>query len=59
MLKRGYTGMYHLMPPKHLQRYVLEFAGRHNIRGKDSIDQMAAMVLGLERKRLRYLGLVE
>ena len=54
MLKRGYKGIYHQMSPKHLQRYVLEFAGRHNVRQQDTIDQMASMVLGLERKRLRY-----
>ena len=32
MLKRGYHGVYHQMSPKHLQRYVNEFAGRHNLR---------------------------
>ncbi len=30
MLKRGYDGTYHQMSPKHLGRYVGEFAGRHN-----------------------------
>ena len=59
MVKRRYTGIYNLMSPKHLQRYVLAFAGRHKIGGKDSIDQMTAMVPGLERKRLRYRDLVE
>ena len=28
------------MSVKHLDRYVQEFAGRHNIRGLDTIDQM-------------------
>ena len=32
MLKRGYYGTYHRMSEKHLQRYVNEFSGRHNIR---------------------------
>ena len=32
MLKRGYYGTYHRMSEKHLQRYVTEFAGRHNVR---------------------------
>ena len=32
MLKRGHKGVYHKMSPKHLHRYVDEFAGRHNIR---------------------------
>ena len=28
MLRRGYIGVYHKMSPKHLDRYVAEFAGR-------------------------------
>ena len=39
-LKRGYHGVYHKMSPKHLNRYVQEFAGRHNVRDMDTIDQM-------------------
>ena len=54
MLKRGYHGTYHRMSPKHLQRYVNEFSGRHNIRPLDTIQQMRAIVRGLEGKRLRY-----
>ena len=58
MLKRGYHGTYHSMSPKHLQRYVGEFAGRHNIRPLDTIDQMSEMVRGMDGKRLRYRDLV-
>ena len=54
MLKRGYHGTYHVMSPKHLQRYVNEFAGRHNIRPLDTIQQMRAIIRGLEGKRLTY-----
>ena len=54
MLKRGYHGTYHRMSPKHLQRYVNEFAGRHNVRPLDTIQQMRAIVRGLEGKRLKY-----
>ena len=32
MLKRAHKGTFHKMSPKHLGRYVQEFAGRHNIR---------------------------
>ena len=32
MLKRGHHGTYHKMRAKHLDRYVQEFAGRHNAR---------------------------
>lgn len=58
MLKRGYMGTYHRMSPKHLQRYVNEFAGRHNIRPLDTLDQMRAIIMGLEGKRLKYRELV-
>ncbi|MDE0131227.1 MAG: IS1595 family transposase [bacterium] len=54
MLKRGYHGTYHQMSPKHLQRYVNEFAGRHNIRELDTIWQMRAVVAGMVGRRLLY-----
>ena len=43
MLKRGYQGTFHQLSVKHLQRYVGEFAGRHNQRSADTISQMEAM----------------
>ena len=58
VLKRGYIGTYHKMSPKHLHRYVNEFAGRHNIRTLDTIDQMKAMARGMDGKRLRYQDLI-
>ena len=39
-------------------RYVTEFAGRHNIRSLDTIDQMVSVAKGMDRKRLRYKELV-
>ena len=54
MLKRGYKGIYHKMSPKHLQSYVDEFAGRHNVRNEHTIDQMASVVSGMRGKRLKY-----
>ena len=59
LLKRGYHGTYHHMSEKHLDRYVSEFAGRHNHRPYDTIDQMALIVLGMDRKRLRYQDLIQ
>ena len=53
-LKRGYHGTYHHMSPKHLGRYINEFAGRHNVRPSDTIDQMAHMVRAMEGKQLPY-----
>ena len=58
MLKRGYHGTYHKMSPAHLDRYVTEFEGRHNQREQDTLDQMSAMVRGLDGKRLRYTDLI-
>ena len=58
LLKRGYYGTYHKMSVKHLHRYVAEFAGRHNIRSLDTIEQMAALAVGMVGKRLRYQDLI-
>lgn len=58
LLKRGYQGTYHQMSPEHLDRYVGEFAGRHNQRELDTIDQMAAITRGMEGKRLQYRELI-
>ena len=58
MLKRGHKGVYHQMSPKHLDRYVAEFAGRHNIRDEDTIDQMTTLVADMVGKRLMYRDLV-
>ncbi len=47
MMKRGHDGIYHKMSPKHLERYVREFSGLHNIREQDTIDQMTGTVSGM------------
>lgn len=57
-MKRGFNGTYYRMSPKHLHRYVDEFAGRFNDRPYDTIDQMEMMVRGMEGKQLRYQDLV-
>ena len=54
MLKRGYQGTYHKMSRKHLARYVLEFAGRHNIRDLDTIAQMTMLARGMVGKSLPW-----
>ena len=58
MLKRGYQGTFHHFSEKHLDRYVNEFAGRHNIRDADTTDMMRSVVSKMAGKRLRYRDLV-
>ena len=53
-LKRGYQGTYHHMSEQHLHRHVNEFAGRHNILGSDTLDQMADTIAGMIGERLSY-----
>ena len=58
ILQRGFVGTYHKMSPKHLFRYVAEFAGRHNLRPLDTDAQMSAMAAGMSGKRLMYQDLI-
>ena len=58
MLKRAHKGVYHKISPKHLQRYVNEFSGRHDIRDRDTIDQMGTVARSMAGKSLPYRTLV-
>ena len=58
MLKRAHKGTFHKLSPKHLDRYVQEFAGRHNIRELDTVAQMGMVAQNMARKRLRYRQLI-
>lgn len=58
MLKRSHKGTFHKLSPKHLDRYIQEFAARHNIREHDTLDQMAIIARGMDLKRLRYVDLI-
>ena len=49
---------YHRMSAKHLERYVNEFSGRHNVHESDTIDQMNTVASKFGGKRLFYRGLV-
>ena len=57
-LKRGYHGTFHHISPKHLHRYVNEFATRHNMRPKDTEAMMSETVARMVGKRLMYRDLV-
>ena len=53
-LKRAYHGTFHKMSLKHLSRYADEFAGRHNIRDWDTVDQMTHVAACMVGKSLAY-----
>jgi hypothetical protein len=58
-LRRAHKGVFHKFSPKHLDRYVTEFAGKHNLRDADTADQMRGLVERMDGKRLRYRDLIE
>ncbi len=58
MLKRAHKGTFHKISEKHLQRYVNEFTGRHNVRDADTIDMMRDVVTSAVGKRLTYAALI-
>ena len=57
-LKRAHKGTFHKLSPKHLQRYVDEFSGRHSIRSGHTIYQMQETVACMVGKRLMYRDLI-
>ena len=57
-LSRAYHGTFHHLSKKCPNRYVTEFAGKHNLRDLDTIDQMMSDVQGMVGKRLKYKDLI-
>ena len=58
MLKRAHKGTFHKISPKHLNRYVQEFAGKHNIRDSGTLAQMRDTVARLVGRNLLYRNLI-
>ena len=58
MLKRAHMGTFHKLSPKHLGRYVQEFAGKHNMRNSDTLAQMRTTTARLVGRNLLYRELV-
>ena len=58
MLKRAHKGTFHKISPKHLNRYVQEFAGKHNVRESGTLAQMRDTVARLVGRNLLYRDLI-
>ena len=60
VLKRGLHGVYHHASPKHLGRYVNEFAFRLNEGDvkRHTLDRLHSFITATAGKRLTYAGLV-
>ena len=54
MPRRGHKGIHYKMSPKHLDRYVQEFAGCHNLCHADTLRQMGTVVRALEGRHTTY-----
>ena len=59
LLKRGYHGTCHTMSLRHLDRYLTEFVGRHNMRSLDIRDPLQMLVASMRGRRLRYADLIQ
>jgi len=58
LLKRGYYGTFHYMSPKHLQKYVDEFATRQTMKCCDTVDMIAMTTKAAVGKHLPWKELV-
>ena len=58
MLKRAHKGTFHKLSPKHLDRYVQEFAAKHNMRDSGTLAQMRHTVARLVGRNLLYRDLI-
>jgi hypothetical protein len=59
-MKRGILGVYHHVTPKHLGRYVDEFAFRLNDGNvkRPTMQRLDSFIIGTARKRLTYARLI-
>ena len=58
MLKRAHKGTFHKISPKHLDRYVQEFAAKHNMRDSGTLAQMRHTVARMVGRRLMLRDLI-
>ena len=57
-LERAHKGTFHKISPKHLDRYVQEFVGKHNVRMSGTLVQMRDTVARLVGRNLLYRDLI-
>ena len=57
LLKRGYMGVFHYMSPKHLHRYVNEFAYRQSVGKANNFDTIDNTIRTLAGRRLTHASL--
>ncbi len=60
VMKRGLHGVYHHASPKHLNRYVNEFAFRLNEGNvkRHTLDRLDSLIIATARKRITYKELI-
>ena len=54
IFKRGLVGTYHHMSPAHLHRYLAEFDLRYSTKSNTDTERAAAILAGMEGRRLTY-----
>ena len=59
LLKRGHYGIYHYMSVKHLDRYVGEFANRHNTADLSTLEFMGQTAKGFVGHHISYKALTD
>ena len=57
-LKKAYHGTYHWVSHKHLDRYVAQFVGKHNMRDLATVEQMGSVAAGMVGRKITYRELV-
>ena len=58
MFKRTLKGTFRKLSPKHLNHSVRQFAAKHNLQDRATLDIMGSGLLGMDGKRPRYVDLI-
>lgn len=57
LVRRGYSGTFHHIEPKHLHRYINEFAGRLSDKSAGAVERMGNIVGNMSsiNRHCRYM----